>query len=285
MNIMLPKVDFAFKLLFGDRRSKNILADFLKAVLPGLAQEEFEELTIADPHLKREFAGDKLEILDVKVRTAGGKSINIEIQISDMPEMRSRISYSLSNMITEQIGMGGHYSELKQAVSIVITDYDFIPETERCHTVFRMLERDEHFPFNDLMEINVLNLERLPVDGEGKLMDWLRFLKAEREEEFKMLAEKNPIINEAYCKLQEMSEDKANRMIYEARLKAQRDEYSRIEGALRKGREEGREEGEAKAARKIILEMDKNGIGVKAIAAITHLSEWEVDGILKEGNV
>ncbi|MDR1301207.1 MAG: Rpn family recombination-promoting nuclease/putative transposase, partial [Treponema sp.] len=115
MTIMLPKIDFAFKLLFGDRRSKNILADFLKAVLPSLAEEEFEELTIADPHLKREFSGDKLGILDVKVRTAGGKSIDIEIQIAVMPEMRSRISYYLSNMITEQIGMGGHYAELKQA--------------------------------------------------------------------------------------------------------------------------------------------------------------------------
>jgi hypothetical protein len=49
MNLMLPKIDFAFKLLFGDQRSKNILADFLKAVLPGLADEEFEELTITDP--------------------------------------------------------------------------------------------------------------------------------------------------------------------------------------------------------------------------------------------
>jgi hypothetical protein len=50
--------------------------------------------------------------------------------------MRSRISYYLSNMVTEQIGMGGSYYDLKQAVSIVITDYDFIPESARCHTVF-----------------------------------------------------------------------------------------------------------------------------------------------------
>jgi predicted transposase/invertase (TIGR01784 family) len=77
MNIMLPKIDFAFKLLFGDRRSKNILADFLKAVLPGLAREEFDELTIVDPHLKRELDGDKLEILDVKLHTASGKSVDI----------------------------------------------------------------------------------------------------------------------------------------------------------------------------------------------------------------
>jgi hypothetical protein len=70
------------------------------------------------------------------------------------------------------------------------------------------------------MEIHVLNLERLPADGEGRLLDWLRFLKAETEEEFEMLAEKDPVIEEAYCKLQVMSEDEANRMIYEARLKA-----------------------------------------------------------------
>ncbi|MDR1128046.1 MAG: Rpn family recombination-promoting nuclease/putative transposase [Treponema sp.] len=280
MNIMLPKIDFAFKLLFGDWRSKNILADFLKAVLPGLAAEEFEELTIVDPHLKREFSGDKLEILDVKLRTAGGKSIDIEIQISDIPEMRSRISYYLSNMITEQIGTGGHYNDLKQAISIVITDYDFIPETTRYHTIFRMLEQDEHFPFNELMEINVLNLARLPEDGEGKLMDWLRFLKAEREEEFTMLAAKNPLINEAYCKLQTMSEDEANRMIYEARLKAQRDDYSRMQGALQQGLEKGREEGREE----IILQMAQHGMGVRDIAAITRLSEQEVGGILKQGN-
>jgi predicted transposase/invertase (TIGR01784 family) len=169
--------------------------------------------------------------------------------------------------------MGGYYNDLKQAIAIIITDYDFIPETKRYHTVFGMLEKEEHFPFNDLMEINVLNLARLPAEGEGKLMDWLRFLKAEREEEFKMIAAKNPIINEAYCKLQVMSDDEANRMIYEARLKAQRDDYSRMQGARREGREE------------IILQMAKHGMGIKDIAAITHLSEQEVGGILKQGNV
>jgi predicted transposase/invertase (TIGR01784 family) len=276
MTLMLPKVDVAFKLLFGDERSKNILADFLKAALAELAEEEFEELTIVDPQLKREFTDDKLEILDVKLRTARGKSIDIDIQVSGIPEMRSRIIYYLANMITEQIGRGGHYGDLKRAITIVITDYDFIPETDRCHTVYRMLETEEYFPFNDLMEIDVLNLERLTAEGEGKLLDWLRFLKAETEEEFRMLAEKNPMIEEAYSKLQVMSEDEANRMIYEARLKAQRDEYSRIQGAL----QEGRQEGEADTIRKITLEMNKYGMDARTIAAITHLSEGEVGAIL-----
>jgi predicted transposase/invertase (TIGR01784 family) len=171
-------------------------------------------------------------------------------------------------MITEQIGKGGHYSELKQAISIVITDYDFIPETTRCHTTYRMLELEEHFPFNDLMEIHALNLERLPADGEGKLLDWLRFLNAETEEEFKMIATKNPMIEEAYCKLQVMSEDEANRMIYEARLKAQRDEYSRMQGALRKGQEKERKE--------IATKMKKRGTPIYQIAEDTGLSPDEI---------
>jgi predicted transposase/invertase (TIGR01784 family) len=77
-------------------------------------------------------------------------------------------------------------------------------------------------------------------------------------------------------------------MIYEARLKAQRDDYSRMQGARREGLEEGRKEGEAKGReegrKEIILQMANQGMGVQAIAAVTHLSEQEVGGILKQGN-
>jgi predicted transposase YdaD len=96
-------------------------------------------------------------------------------------------------------------------------------------------------------------------------------------------------------------------MLYEARLKAQRDEYSRIRGAreegleegldkgrkegleegreegLDKGRKEGLEEGEVNATRRIVLEMGNKGLDIGMIAAVTRLREGEVKGILKEG--
>jgi predicted transposase/invertase (TIGR01784 family) len=93
-------------------------------------------------------------------------------------------------------------------------------------------------------------------------------VKAETEEEFKMVAAKNPMIEETYCKLQVMSEDEANRMIYEARLKAQRDEYSRIQGALRKGRQEERE--------KVARTLKTLGDSVEKIAQATGLSVDEI---------
>jgi predicted transposase/invertase (TIGR01784 family) len=103
-------------------------------------------------------------------------------------------------------------------------------------------------------------------------LDWLKFFKAETEEEFEMLAEKNPVINEAYCKLQVMSDDEANRMIYEDRLKAQRDEYSRIQGALREGRLEGLDEGRREVARSF----KRMGIPVEQIAQGTGLSSEDI---------
>jgi predicted transposase/invertase (TIGR01784 family) len=71
-----------------------------------------------------------------------------------------------------------------------------------------------------------------------------------------------------------MSEDEANRMIYEARLKAQRDDYSRMEGA--------RQKGELNATKRIVLEMDKEGLDIKTITRVTHLNEQEVNNILKK---
>jgi predicted transposase/invertase (TIGR01784 family) len=69
-----------------------------------------------------------------------------------------------------------------------------------------------------------------------------------------------------------MSDDEANRMIYEARLKAQRDEYSRIQGALR----EGRLEGEREKAREVALKLKRMGIPVGQIAQGTGLSPDDI---------
>jgi predicted transposase/invertase (TIGR01784 family) len=72
------------------------------------------------------------------------------------------------------------------------------------------------------------------------------------------------VINDAYCKLQVMSKDEANRMIYEA----QRDEYSRLRGA----RQEGREEEKLEIARNF-----KNlGVPVEQVAQATGLSPEEI---------
>jgi predicted transposase/invertase (TIGR01784 family) len=76
-----------------------------------------------------------------------------------------------------------------------------------------------------------------------------------------------------------MSEDEENRMLYEARLKAQRDEYARMQGALEEGREEGRQEGREEGHREkleIARKFKNLGIPVEQVALVTGLSPEEI---------
>jgi hypothetical protein len=57
-----PKSDLVFKWLFGDERNIDLLTALLKSVLD-LPDNEYAEVTIVDPHLLRDYDGDKLGIL------------------------------------------------------------------------------------------------------------------------------------------------------------------------------------------------------------------------------
>ncbi|MDR0867281.1 MAG: Rpn family recombination-promoting nuclease/putative transposase [Planctomycetota bacterium] len=245
--ILLPVVDMVFKWLFGNEKNSDLLADFLQAVLH-IPAGEFDKLVFVDPHLQREALDDKLGILDVKIKTASGKIIDVEIQVLEVEAMRSRLTYYLAKMITEQMHSGKTYDVIKPSVSIVIANFPLITETARFHTVFSLLENTEHFPFNDLLEIDVLDLTKLPKGRaapreESSLVDWLAFIGAQTEEEFTMASAKNPVIKKAFGELMILSADERKRMLYESRLKLWRDEQSRLQGAKREGKREGKKEG------------------------------------------
>ncbi|GHV13272.1 transposase [Fibrobacterales bacterium] len=256
--LLPPKVDVVFKMLFGDKRNVNILKDFLEAVLH-LEPNALKTIILRDPYLKKEYIEDKLSILDVKAELLDGKIVDIEIQVKNIPEMRSRVTYYNASMITEQIGEGGKYMDIKPAISIIITNYPFITESKKCHTIFQMLEKTERFQFNDLQEINVLDLTKIAAEKDEVLFDWLEFIKAEKEKDLMAVATRRPAIKQALNSLRQISADKKNRAIYESRLKGQRDLWSIEDAAEARGEARGRLEGEARAKQEsavIIAEKD-----------------------------
>jgi predicted transposase/invertase (TIGR01784 family) len=280
MELLSARSDYIFKLIFADERNINCLKDFLQAVLR-LGDDEFKDIHITDPFLQKESAEDKLGILDVKLETTSGHIIDIEVQLWSLPDMRGRVTYYLSKMVTEQLGAGSPYSDLRRAISIVIVDFPLITETDSHHTTFQMLERTEHFPFNDLTEINVLDLTKIPENQSDDLVNWMKFLKAEREEEFEMLARQNPQINQAYAFLRELSADEATRLRNESRLKAKRDEWSRLAGAKLEGIEEGRVEGRAEERADIVHAMARKGKSASEIADLIDMPQMQVETFLR----
>ena len=83
------KSDIIFRLFFADERNEEFLKSLLKSVLR-LPEEDYSEIEIADPHLLREFEGDKLAIIDVKLYTKTRKIIHIAQNITTVSRFMIR---------------------------------------------------------------------------------------------------------------------------------------------------------------------------------------------------
>ena len=131
-----------------------------------------------------------------------------------------------------------------------------------------------------------------------KLELWTKFINAEKQEEFAMIAEKDPYIQSAYDQLQIISQDKHKRLEYEARQKAildhnqsileaeQRGREEGIKEGIKEGREEGIKEGikegREREAASIALRLIALGMDDAAIIGATSLSAEKVKSLRKK---
>ena len=288
--LLSPKSDYIFKLLFGDMRNIDILTEFLKSVLK-IPHDDYEKLTIVDPFLKREDVNDKMGILDVKLHTRSGRVLDVEIQVLEVPQMSERIIFYTSKMVTEQIRKSDNFDAIKPVISIIIMDFNLIKDSAHYHNSYRLYDNNTQSLFTDLIQVDTLELRKLPKKTDNTdLFDWLSFLKAEREEEYAVLASKSPVLNKAYGVLKELSQDERIRMIEEAREKQRRDEASRLRGAMQKGIEKGLkqgieqgiEQGEKNAKINIIQNALVMNMNIDYIAKLVKLSVDEVRQIADE---
>ena len=277
--LLSPKNDEVFKSIFGDKRNSGVLAGFLQSVID-LPPEDYKNVTVLDPHLRRRDVDDKLAILDVKVQTHSGKTIDIEIQLCNQDGLRERIVYYTSKMITEQIHAGEPYKNIKKVITIVITDFVLIEDSSARHNCYRLHDARTGSTFSDIEEIHTLELPKAAGDDEcEELKCWLRFFKAEDEEEYMHLALQNESIGQAVAILRELSEDKQTRMRAEAREKGRRDQEAREDFVFEKGIVQGRQEGiEVGMARLVeaALALKNMGIPADQIALATGLSPEQI---------
>ena len=146
--LMSPKVDFVFKLIFGDEKNKDLLIAFLSAVL-GMPVEDFEGIEIINSELLREFAEDKKGILDVRAKTKHGKQIDIEIQILPTEYMPERTMFYWSKMYTSQVKPGDTYSQLKKCITINIVDFKCTP-LQKLHSSYHLIEDATGYRLTDI---------------------------------------------------------------------------------------------------------------------------------------
>jgi len=274
---MSAKSDIIFKLLFGNELNKDLLIRFLTAVLK-LPLNEYTDIQIIDPQTRRKYKDDKLSILDVKLKTATGKIINIEIQVQITSKMRKRILFYIAKMVSEQLKSAEDYDSIKKTVSIVITGERLIHEHEEYHDVFTVYSSKTNTEFTDVVEIHTLELPKLPKVSDGtELCDWLEFINADSEEELNMLAQKNAQMKVPVDRLLELNHDSDARALFEAREKQRRDNMSRERKARREGKQEGLIEGRLEGMYDVARKLIESNMAVENISGITGLTIKEIE--------
>ena len=252
--------DKVFKEIF--TRNKSCMADFLKCIL-NIPDEEFDDLEFLDTHTRKGSPLDGEYILDIKVKTKSN-IIDVEMQVKRSPILEQRIIVYLANMVKDQSCDGFKYKDIKKSVSVIIAAEHNITEDGRYFHKYNMRDEKDNSMFTDLLEVDLLELKKLPKTDDGTdLWDWLRFIKTNNEEEMEMLAQENPEIEKAYDALQDLSNDEVLRHEAQQREMYLQNEMAineeRYEQGVREGKEQGVKEGMEKGKKQGMKEGIEKG--------------------------
>ena len=110
MRFISPKVDYAFKKIFGSSQSQEILISFLNAIIYS-GEKVIQSLTIVNPYNPGQVLSLKESYLDVKAILADGSVVLIEMQIARVSAFSKRVIYNVGKAYTNQLGIGEDLSE------------------------------------------------------------------------------------------------------------------------------------------------------------------------------
>jgi len=276
-----PRVDFAFKKLFGSEENKDILISFINSVLD--EEEEIKDIILKNPYNEKKFKEDKLSILDIKAVDKKGNWYNVEMQITDQEYYDKRALYYWARLYTGQLKSGVNYDKLEKAIVINILNFNCLEE-EDYHNIYKLLNCHSKEELINHLEIHFIELEKYNKDlseARTALDRWTEFLKkAHKYNKDKIPAELSQIksIEKAIKTLDTMYLNEEEREVYEARLKWLRDE----EMALKKAEKKGMEKGIKKNKKEIAIKMLKKGMKVSDIVDITGLNLEKLEKIKKD---
>jgi predicted transposase/invertase (TIGR01784 family) len=302
MSKITPKVDLAFKKIFGVEENKDLLISLINSIVS--TEDQVSEVTLLNPYNPKNFKNDKLSILDVKARGSDGKRFNIEIQISDEADYDKRALYYWGKMYTEQLKTGDDYSTLHKAIGIHILNFTSILDTDKYHNVFHIKEKDSGIRYFKDLELHTIELKKFSNNKEelpdiiarikNSLDMWVAFLTRNDLLNNDNLPQEldNVQLKKAIQVLEVMNFTEEERALYEDHLKWLMIEANTLKKYEQKGREAGREEGlaeglaegETKGMKKgaeqrnieVAINMLKQNLTIELISQVTGLTNNEI---------
>ncbi|MEG4408269.1 Rpn family recombination-promoting nuclease/putative transposase [Microcoleus sp. MON2_D5] len=180
MRFINPKIDFAFKKIFGSSDSKDILINFLNAILYE-AQPIIEDLEIIDSPPETPTLGVQDTHLDVKATINGDRIALVEIQLINVPSFGNRVLYNAAKSYSQQLTGKERYERLKTVISLKITDFEMFENQPEFMSRFVFQEKEQQFECPDteieLVFIELPKFSKELAELETSAEQWIYFLE------------------------------------------------------------------------------------------------------------
>ena len=304
-----PFTDVGFKRIFGQEINKDLLIDFLNALLEG--EKRVKDIRFLDKELLPEYENDRSLIYDIYCTDENGEQFIVEMQNREHVNFRERTLYYLSQAIARQGEKGtGWQFDLKAVYGVFFLNFRLGDLPQKLRTDIVLCDRDTHELFTDKMRYIFLELplfDKEESECETDFERWIYVLK--NMETLQRLPFKAR--NAVFQKLEQIVDiaalSKEDRMKYDESIKVYRDKLAimaferqkgqaegRAEGlkegraeGLKEGRAEGLEEGRAEGLKeghtKGKLEVARNlkqmGMATEAIARATGLTAEAIEAL------
>ncbi len=180
MRFINPKIDLSFKKIFGTTENKDILINFLNAILYE-AHPVIEDLEIIDPHQGVETVGVKDTYLDIKAKINGDRIALIELQLINVSSFGKRALYNGAKTYSLELTGEERYERLKTVISLKIADFEMFANQTEVISRFVFKEKDHKSDSPDT-EVELVFIE-LPkfikqlAELETTADQWIYFLK------------------------------------------------------------------------------------------------------------
>ena len=304
-----PFTDVGFKRIFGQEINKDLLIDFLNALLEG--EKRVKDIRFLDKELLPAYRRDRGVIYDVYCTDESGEQFIVEMQNREQANFRERALYYLSRTVAAQGERGVSWQfDLKAVYGVFFMNFRLAGATHKLRTDVVLADRDTHETFTDKMRYIFLELpsfDKEENECETDFERWIYVLK--NMETLQRLPFKAR--NAVFQKLEQIVDiaalSKEDRMKYDESIKVYRDqlavmtferqqgraegkaeglEQGRAEGkaeGLEQGRaeglEQGRAEGEHLAQLRMVRRMKEAGLSAKQIMQMTGLTMDEVEAL------
>ncbi len=284
-----PRVDIAFKKIFGTEENKDLLISLINSIVG--EEDHVVDVTLLNPYNQKNFKSDKLSILDIKAEGDHGKKFNIEIQITDEADYDKRALYYWAKLYAEQLKERDDYGSLEKVIGIHILNFTSILDSGKYHNAFHITEKETGIHYFKELELHTIELKKFS-DSLGKEFEdigskiqnvldlWSTFLL---RRDLLSKAKLSPSLDDSPVKkainvLNVMNFSDEEREIYEGKLKWLRIEANTLKKYEEKGREEGIKEEQLRIANALV----KQGLDPTTISKATDLSEEEILSLIKK---